>query len=54
MLYLENQSGLVLWDGMDEAGDPYNDGVYFYHIIGEMLGGTLVDKHGFITLLDSK
>ena len=56
VVFLEKQNGtqLQLWNGLDESGDPYNDGVYFYHLTGEMLGGTLVDKHGFVTLIGSK
>jgi PKD repeat protein len=56
VVLLENQVGtqLQLWNGLDEGGDPYNDGVYFYHLTGEMLGGTIIDKHGFVTLIGSK
>jgi len=56
VVLLENQAGtqLQLWNGLDDGGDPYNDGVYFYHLTGEMLGGTIIDKHGFVTLIGSK
>jgi gliding motility-associated-like protein len=56
VVLLENQVGtqLQLWNGLDAGGDPYNDGVYFYHLTGEMLGGTIIDKHGFVTLIGSK
>jgi PKD repeat protein len=45
---------LFLWDGTDELGKNCIDGVYFYRITGEMLGGTMVDKHGFVTVIESK
>ena len=45
---------LFLWDGTDQAGNLCKDGVYFYQIKGEMLGGTMVDKHGFVTVIESK
>jgi len=50
----KNQTGLALWDGTDQGNTPYTDGVYFYHITGEMLGGTMIDKHGFISLIRSE
>jgi len=45
---------LFLWDGTDQNGKICTDGVYFYRITGEMLGGTMVDKHGFVTVIESK
>jgi PKD repeat protein len=46
---------LFLWDGKtDSSLDKVNDGVYFYRFSGEMLGGTQVDKHGFVTVIESK
>ncbi|HBW85512.1 MAG TPA: hypothetical protein DEF82_01840, partial [Crocinitomicaceae bacterium] len=45
---------LLLWDGrVDSTGDLAEDGVYFWHLKGKMLGGTLVDKHGNVTVLES-
>lgn len=45
---------VFLWDGTDQDGTICTDGVYFYHITGEMLGGTMVDKEGFVTVIESK
>lgn len=45
---------LFLWDGTDQKGTICKDGVYFYQLTGEMLGGTLVDKKGFVTVIESK
>ncbi len=45
---------LLLWDGTDNGASYCTDGVYFYHLTGEMKAGTLVDKQGFVTLIDSK
>jgi PKD repeat protein len=45
---------LFLWDGTDQSGNLCKDGVYFYQLTGEMLGGTMVDKHGFVTVIESK
>lgn len=45
---------LFLWDGTDQTGKICTDGVYFYQIVGEMLGGTTVDKQGFVTVIESK
>jgi PKD repeat protein len=45
---------LLLWDGTtDSSGDKVVDGVYFWHLTGTMLGGTPVDKHGNVTVLES-
>jgi PKD repeat protein len=45
---------LLLWDGTtDSSGDKVVDGVYFWHLTGTMLGGTKVDKHGNVTVLES-
>ena len=45
---------LLLWDGTtDSSGDKVVDGVYFWHLIGTMLGGTEVNKHGNVTVLES-
>ncbi|MEY3084845.1 MAG: hypothetical protein RL037_1025 [Bacteroidota bacterium] len=45
---------LLLWDGTtDSSGDKVIDGVYFWHLTGTMLGGTVVDKHGNVTVLES-
>ena len=45
---------LLLWDGTTNSGAKVHDGVYFYRITGEMLGGTQVDKHGFVTVIESR
>jgi len=46
---------LLLWDGtVDSSGDDAIEGVYFWHLTGKLLGGTLFDKHGNITVLESK
>jgi len=45
---------LLLWDGTTDTGDKVNDGVYYYRFTGEMLGGTQVDKHGFVTVIESR
>ena len=45
---------LLMWDGTtDNSGTKVTDGVYFYRLTGEMLGGTQVDKHGFVTVIES-
>ncbi|MFM7466682.1 MAG: PKD domain-containing protein [Crocinitomicaceae bacterium] len=45
---------LLLWDGrVDSTGDLAEDGVYFWHLKGKMLGGTPYDKHGNVTVLES-
>ena len=51
---LINQTGLALWDGKTASGDTVTDGVYFYRVTGEMLGGTMVDRSGFVTVIDSE
>jgi PKD repeat protein len=45
---------LLLWNGTTDSGDKVHDGVYFYEFTGEMLGGTMVSKHGFVTVIESK
>ncbi|MBM3185239.1 MAG: PKD domain-containing protein, partial [Bacteroidetes bacterium] len=45
---------LLLWDGTTASGEKVHDGVYFYEFTGEMLGGTMVDKYGFVTVIESK
>lgn len=55
MVYMiEDQTGIALWDGDTSDGVPCTDGVYFYRLIGEMLGGTAVDRNGFVTVIGSK
>ena len=49
-----NQTGVDLWDGTNNDGDKCVDGVYFYKLKGEMYGGTLVDQHGFVTVIESE
>jgi gliding motility-associated-like protein len=51
---IEDQTGIALWDGDTSDGVPCTDGVYFYRLIGEMLGGTAVDRNGFVTVIGSK
>jgi gliding motility-associated-like protein len=48
---LEDQTGIAVWDGYGFNGQLHTDGVFFYRLRGEMLGGTLIDKHGFIHLV---
>jgi gliding motility-associated-like protein len=48
---LEDQTGVAVWDGLSTDGKPHTDGVYFYLLNGVMLGGTKVNKQGFITLI---
>jgi len=45
---------LLLWDGTDDGGSDCSDGVYFYLLSGEMKGGTMVSKNGFVTKISSK
>ena len=49
-----DQTGIQLWDGTDNGGDKCTDGVYFYKVYGEMHGGTVVDQHGFVTVIESE
>jgi len=51
---LKDQTGVAVWDGYDFNGQLHTDGVFFYRLRGEMLGGTLIDKHGFIHLVDGE
>jgi gliding motility-associated-like protein len=51
---LEDQTGIAVWDGYDFNGQLHTDGVFFYRLRGEMLGGTLIDKHGFIHLVNGE
>ena len=51
---IKDQTGLAIWDAATQEGKPVTDGVYFYHILGTMLAGTLVDSHGFVTVIGSK
>lgn len=51
---LENQTGVALWNGQTADGKACTDGVYFYRIIGEMLGGTQVDRSSFVTVIGSE
>lgn len=44
---------LLLWDGTDDGGADCTDGVYFYMLTGEMKGGTMVSKNGFVTKISS-
>jgi PKD repeat protein len=44
---------LLLWDGTDDGGADCTDGVYFYLLTGEMKGGTMVSKNGFVTKISS-
>lgn len=44
---------LLLWDGTDNGGSDCTDGVYFYLLNGEMKGGTMVSKNGFVTKISS-
>jgi PKD repeat protein len=50
----DSANPLLLWDGTTDSGEKVLDGVYFYEFTGEMLGGTMVDKHGFVTVIESK
>ncbi|MBM3453322.1 MAG: PKD domain-containing protein, partial [Bacteroidetes bacterium] len=46
---------LFLWDGThDSTQEKVMDGVYFYRIKGEMKGGKVVDKHGSVTVIESR
>ena len=49
-----NSTGILLWDGYDLGGEKCKEGVYFYQLNGEMLGGTMINQHGFVTLVDPK
>ena len=49
-----NHTGMNLWDGNDMGGNKCADGVYFYRITGEMYGGTMVNQHGFVTLVEAQ
>ena len=49
-----NHTGMNLWDGNDMGGNKCADGVYFYRITGEMYGGTIVNQHGFVTLVEGQ
>ena len=49
-----DQTGIQLWDGTNNGGEKCTDGVYFYKVYGEMHGGTIVDQHGFVTVIESK
>jgi gliding motility-associated-like protein len=51
---LKDQTGIAVWDGYDFNGQLHTDGVFFYKLKGEMLGGTLIDKHGFIHLVNGE
>lgn len=51
---LNNQTGIAVWDGYDINGELHTDGVFFYRLRGEMLGGTQIDKHGFIHLVNGE
>jgi gliding motility-associated-like protein len=49
----DNAKPLLLWDGTDDGGSDCTDGVYFYLLTGEMKGGTMVSKNGFVTKISS-
>jgi gliding motility-associated-like protein len=49
-----DQTGVLLWDGTDNGAEKCKDGVYFYKLSGEMLGGTIVNEHGFVTVIESE
>jgi gliding motility-associated-like protein len=49
----DNAKPLLLWDGTDDGGSDCTDGVYFYMLSGEMKGGTMVSKNGFVTKISS-
>ena len=51
---LKDQTGVAVWDGYDFNGQLHTDGVFFYRLRGEMLGGTQIDKHGFIHLVNGE
>ena len=50
----DDATPLLLWDGSDDDGNDCTDGIYFYLLTGEMKGGTLVTKNGFVTKISSK
>jgi len=45
---------LLLWDGTNNGGSDCTEGIYFYLLTGEMKGGTMVNKKGFVTMIDLK
>lgn len=51
---IKDQTGIAIWDAATSDGTPVTDGVYFYRVVGEMLAGTPVDSHGFVTVIGSK
>ena len=51
---IKDQTGIAMWDAATSDGTPVTDGVYFYRVVGEMLAGTPVDSHGFVTVIGSK
>lgn len=44
-------TGVLLWDGMAQSGNPVSDGVYFYKLIGTLVNGEIAEKDGFVTVI---
>ncbi len=51
---LTNQTGTAIWNAKTTQGEACTDGVYFYKLKGQMLGGTDVEEAGFMTVIGSK
>ncbi len=49
-----NQTGIYIWNGIDVSGQKCHDGVYYYKISGETLGGNYLDLYGFLSISTSK
>jgi hypothetical protein len=47
----QDHTGVLLWDGNANSGNPCTEGVYFYKISGELYDGTPITKHGNVTLV---
>ncbi len=50
----KDATGIYLWDGKTQAGDPVNDGVYFYRVFGTLTDDSLGEKHGNVTVINNK
>ena len=50
----KDATGTYLWDGKSQSGEPVSDGVYFYRLFGTLTDGTLGEKHGNVTVIESK
>jgi CHU_C Type IX secretion signal domain len=48
-----DKEGLLFWNGHNQSGDACSDGIYFYQFSGTSISGKLVQKTGFIQVINN-